>query len=62
MYAFGEGYKDYTTAKRGADITLGMGEFQANLYEQAGKESRKQGIYNAVGKFGDTAMQIAAIG
>ncbi|QDP49588.1 MAG: hypothetical protein GOVbin1230_40 [Prokaryotic dsDNA virus sp.] len=62
MYAFGEGYKDYTTAKRGADITLGMGEFQAKLYEQAGDQARKQGIYNAIGKFGETAMTIGSIG
>jgi len=51
--------REYGRLLADADAALRGGQFQAQLYEQAGQTAYQQGIFSAVGKLGMAAAQVS---
>lgn len=56
-----EAVEEFDMSRQNAAITEGMGGFQANIYEGAGRSARRKGLMDAVGTVGGAAFKLASI-
>jgi len=62
QYAAKEGFDEFGLAQDNAELALVVGEMNEAQYGMAATQARRQGVFNAVGTLGTTAMTMGSIG
>lgn len=62
QYAVRAGTEEFYLAQENAELARVIGEVNAESYGAAATQARRQGMYNAIGTLGTTALTLGSIG